>query len=253
MSTSPTSTTPAPQPPGVAASNGHPAARGNAPLGMPRPSGRRRRRPALIGLAVLLIVGSAAVAGLLALRLDTRVPALVAARPIAIGQQITKEDLGEQRIAGDGLTVLGADQSAKVIGSFAAQDIPQGRLIDAQMVQSQGFLKTGTVAVGVSVPAGRMPASGLRPGDRVQVVQVLEGQATVLVDEATVSSAPSQSSGSSGGGSLFGGPVASGDTSGTAIATLIVSPSDAPKVAAASAANRVAIILITRGSTLTTS
>lgn len=237
-------TTSSPFPTAVASSNGVPA----APVGMARAGGRRRRRPALIGLAVLLIVGAAAVAGLLALRIDTRVPALVAARPIAVGQQITKDDLAEERIAGDGLTVLGASELSQVVGSYAAQDIPRGRLVDAAMIQTQGFLKSGTVAVGVSIPVGRMPANGLRPGDRVQVVQVLEGQATVLVEEAIVSSVPSASA---GGGGIIGGPASAGDGAGSTTATLITSPADGPKVAAASAANRIALILLRRGESLT--
>lgn len=208
-----------------------------------------RRRPAMIGLAVLLIVGCAAIAGLLAVRLDSRSPALVASRAIPIGQQITAADLSEERVSGDGLTVLGADQKGRVVGSYAAQDIPQGRLIDADMLQNQGWLKQGSVAVGVSVTAGRMPASGLQSGDRVQVVQVVEGTPTVLVDEAVVSSGPSADSSSSGGG-LLGGSGGGGSSSGGGVATLIVSPDAAPKVAAASAANRIAIILISRGQSL---
>ena len=46
----------------------------------------------MIGLAVLLIVGSAAIAGLLAMRIDSRVPVLVAAHEIPVGAQITLAD-----------------------------------------------------------------------------------------------------------------------------------------------------------------
>ncbi|MGH3317395.1 MAG: hypothetical protein ACRDO0_14745, partial [Nocardioidaceae bacterium] len=42
------------------------------------PSPPRRRRPALAALAVLLIVGGATLAALLALRLDQRVPVMMA-------------------------------------------------------------------------------------------------------------------------------------------------------------------------------
>lgn len=201
----------------------------------------------MIGLAVLLIVGCAAIAGLLALRLDSRAPALVAARPITIGEQITAADLTTERIAGENLDVLGADQAAKVVGQYAAENIPQGRLLDSDMVRAQSFLKDGTVAVGVLIQAGRVPASGLRIGDHVQVVQVNDGQSTVLVDDAVVSSAPSSDSGS-GGGFLGAG---SGSGSGTSVASLVVAPSAAPKIAAASAANQIAIILKTRGQGLT--
>lgn len=210
---------------------------------------RTRRRPAMIGLAVLLIVGCAAIAGLLALRLDSRAPALVAARPISIGEQITAADLTTERIAGENLDVLGADQASAVVGKYAAEAIPQGRLLDSDMIAAQSYLKPGVVAVGILVQAGRVPASGLRIGDHVQVIQVADGQSTVIVDDAVVSNAPSTDS-SSGGGFLGAGSSTSG--SGTTVATLIVAPSAAPKVAAASAANQVAVVLKTRGQNLNT-
>ena len=109
------------------------------------------------------------------------------------------------------------------------------------MFAQTGFLRDGAVAVGVSLAPGRMPASGLRAGDRVQVVDVKDGVGVVLVENATVSSAPdtTSSSGAFGGGSTGG--------SGSVVATLIVPPSSAPGVAASSAANRIAVVLLRRG------
>lgn len=199
----------------------------------------------MIGLAVLLIVGAAAVAGLLAVRIDSREPVLVAAHAISVGQPITAADFAIQRVAGDGLTVLPANAANSLVGTYAAQNIPQGRLVDRDMFSDQGFLKSGTVAVGVSIGNGRMPASGLSTGDTVEVVQVVDGKATVLVDSAIVSRAPTADA-SGGGGSLLGGSSAGG-TSGGGVATLIVAPDVAPAVAAASAANQIAVILVTRG------
>lgn len=213
------------------------------------PSPTKHRRSGLIGLAVLLIVGSAAVAGLLAIRLDSRSAVLVAERPIAIGQRITQADLRETRVASEGLTLLPVSDSRQVIGKYAAQEIPAGRLLDAAMLQGQGYLVAGKVAVGVAVPPGRMPADGLRQGDQVQIVRVTDGRPTVLVDSAVVSTAPGDpSSGKSGGGLIGGG--SSKSSSAAEVATVIVSAENGPAVAAGSAANELSVVLIQRGTQL---
>ena len=87
----------------------------------------------MIGLAVLLIVGSAAIAGLLAMRIDSRVPVLVAAHEIPVGAQITLADLATQRVASDGLEVLPATAADQLVGKYAAGTIPAGRLLDQAM------------------------------------------------------------------------------------------------------------------------
>jgi SAF domain len=211
------------------------------------PSPTKHRRTGLIGLAVLLIVGSAAVAGLLAVRLDSRSGVIVAGRAIAIGQKITEADLVETRVASEGLSLIPVANSGQVIGKYAAQAIPAGRLLDAGMLQNQGYLVAGKVAVGVTVPSGRMPANGLEQGDRVQIVQVIEGVPKVLVDSAVVSTPPASSPGSSGG--LMSGGSSQGSGSG-AVATVIVAAADAPAVAAGSAANQLSLVLVSRGSQL---
>lgn len=209
------------------------------------PSPTRHRRSGLIALAVLLIVGSAAVAGLLAIRLDSRSAVLVAGRSIAIGQQITDADLRESRVASEGLSLLPVSRSSQVIGKYAAQAIPAGRLLDAGMLQEQGYLVKGKVAVGVSVPEGRMPANGLEPGDRVQIVLVKDGIAKVLVESAVVSTPPGGASSSKSSGLIGGGSQSQG-----AVATVVLAAADAPAVAAGSAANQLALVLVERGTPL---
>lgn len=210
------------------------------------PSPPKRRRSGLIGLAVLLIVGSAAVAGLVAVRIDSRTEVIKAARPIVIGQQITRADLDVTRVASEGLSLVPSSQSGGVIGKYAAQAIPAGRLLDTAMLQEQGYLKAGVVAVGVLVAQGRMPANGLQQGDRVQVIQVVDGTAKVLVDSAVVSTPPAAAAAGGGGGIIPGG--SSQGPGG--VATVIVTSAKAPSVAAASAANQLSLVLVDRGSQL---
>jgi hypothetical protein len=211
------------------------------------PSPTKHRRSGLIGLAVLLIVGSAAVAGLLAVRLDSRSAVLMAGRPIAIGQQISRADLLATRVASEGLTLIPSSNSNQVIGKYAAQAIPAGRLLDAAMLQKQGYLVAGKVAVGVAVPPGRMPTNGLQQGDKVQIIRVTDGRPKVLVDSAVVSTPPADPS--ARGGGLIGGGSSQGSGS-AAVATVIVSAEDGPAVAAGSAANELSVVLVERGSQL---
>jgi len=223
------------------------AAPGAKPGTVRPPSPTKHRRGGLIGLAVLLIVGSAAVAGLLAVRLDSRSAVLVAGRPIAIGQQINRADLRATRVASEGLTLLPVSDSNQVIGKYAAQAIPAGRLLDAAMLQKQGYLVAGKVAVGVAVPPGRMPTNGLQQGDKVQIIRVTDGRPKVLVDSAEVSTPPADPS--ARGGGLIGGGSSQGSGS-AAVATVIVSAEDGPAVAAGSAANELSVVLVERGSQL---
>jgi len=204
---------------------------------LPRPPGRRR--PGLAVVAVLLIVLGAAVAGLLALRIDDRVPVLVAKDTITVGQKITRDDLSVARMATEGVSLIPADRADTVIGRYASQQINQGQLIDGGMVSSASLLTAGQAAVGVALEPGRFPASGdgLQPGDVVQVVRAVEGSGKVIADEAVVAAVQSPSSGGTFGSN--GGE--------TTVVTVVVSDRLSPAVAAAAMANQVGLVLLRRG------
>ena len=212
-----------------------PGGSGSASAGDRLPRAPRRRRPALAALAVLLIVGGGTVAGLLAVRLDDRATVLVAAREIPPGQQITRDDLAVAKVSSDGVAVIAASQAGQVVGRYAAQDIPAGRLLDAGMLNASGLLRDGFAAVGVALKPGRYPAGGLQAGDVVEVVRVVDGAASLLVDRGTISSVHQPSSGAFGGGS------------GDVTVTVVLTRRAAAAVAAAAAADQVALVLLTRG------
>jgi hypothetical protein len=209
-----------------------PAGRGGDRL--PRPPGRRR--PGLAVIAVLLIVLGAAVAGLLALRIDNRVPVLVARREISVGHQISASDLAVAEIASSGVSVIRADQTSQVVGRYAITRIAPGRLLDAGMLGSSGLLTDGNAAVGIALPQGRYPASGLDPGDIVQVVRSVEGVGKVIADQAVVGTVQTP------GSSVFGS-----STSSNIVVTVVVSQVQSPAVAAAAAAQQVSLVLLRRG------
>jgi Flp pilus assembly protein CpaB len=185
---------------------------------------------------VLLIVLGAAVAGLLALRIDERVPVLVARHQIGVGQQITEEDLSVARMATEGVTVIPADHASEVIGRFASQEIAPGRLLDTKMLNTSGLLTEGQAAVGVALQTGRFPAGGLETGDVVQVVRSVDGVGKVIAARAVVGSVRKPSEGAFGSGG-----------SNTTAVTVVVSDRVSPAVAAAAMADQVSLVLLRRG------
>jgi len=210
--------------------------RGMAPAGSRGdrlPPAPRERRPALAALAVLLIVGGAALAGLLALRADNRVPVLALAHDVAAGAQLTKADLTSTPVAYEGTLLVPQSQKAQVVGQYARVSLSAGQLLDTSMLTKDEPLQEGQVAVGAALAAGRVPASGLQAGDIVQLVSVADGTGTVLVGDARVSSTRESQAGGTSNGSLF--------------ATFILDGKDAPDVAAVAAAGDLSVVLVTRG------
>jgi Flp pilus assembly protein CpaB len=205
---------------------------------LPRPPGTRR--PGLAAIAVLLIVLGGAVAGLLAVRIDQRVPVLVARADIPVGTQIEAGDLAVARIAADGIATVPSKDAGQVIGHYATAPIGRGQLVTTGMLGSSGLLTAGKVAVGVSLAPGRFPASGLQSGDVVQVVNtatsVNNGNGKLISDAATVSSVHTPSSGTFGS-----------STGSNVVVTLVLDQSDSTQVATAAAANQVSLVLVRRG------
>ena len=118
-------------------------------------------------------------------------------------------------------------------GRPARTSIAAGQLLDTTMLVDSGPLQPGVVAVGASLAAGRMPASGLETGDVVQLVQVADGEGRILVDDARVGGYRENESGGLG--------------SSAATVTFIVPESDGAQVAAVAAAGELAVVLVERG------
>lgn len=204
------------------------------------PSPPRERKPALAALAILLIVGGAAVAGLLAMRVDERVPVIAANQEIPVGTQITAEMLATARVAADSESLIPASQADDLVGRYAKVDIAPNQLFDTNLLSEEGWLSDGRVAVSAALEAGRVPASGggLRPGDIVQLIRVDdEGDGEVIVDRAQV-------------GSSLAGETAGTAGAGAATVTFVLDESEAATVAAVAAQNQLSVVLVSRGGTL---
>ena len=183
------------------------------------PSAPRERRPLLAALALLLIVGGALLAGLLAVQMDKRVQMLAAADTIQAGQTIAKEDLVSASVSSDLI-----DQ---VIGRTARVEVAKGQLLDASQIATAPVPGGDQQVVGVSVASGRFPAGGLGAGDMVDVVDV--GNQSVSIEGAQVLKA-TPSSGTQD------------DWTSGAVISLVVKRGDAAKLASASANGTIAVV-----------
>lgn len=137
-----------------------------------RPTGPpRQRRPALAALALLLIVGGALLAGVLALRMDSREAVLVAATDIAPGTQITADMLVEAQVASDKLQTIDVDQASQVVGTYATTTIAKDSLVEVSALSNEAPVSGDRAVVAVGLNPALTPA-GLKPGDLVEVVRV---------------------------------------------------------------------------------
>jgi len=217
---------------------------GRAAPSAARPAPPRRRRPAVALLGVLLIVGGAALAGLLALRMDSRDAVIVVNTDVPAGTEITRDMLGQTNAAIDSDIVVPVDSLASIVGTYARVPLNKGQLLDTTMLVRDNPLEGGRIAeVGVPLVEGRVP-DGLDSGDLVRVVRIGEGDtAGQPLALALVTRPPVES----GGGGVLGG----GGESDSSAATLLVPLEVADAIVDAAGNNRIGMSLVDRGVAVT--
>lgn len=211
-----------------------------------RPSPPTRRRPAVALLGVLLIVGGAALAGLLALRMDTREPVLALREDVPAGTEITRDMLAQTNVASDSSIIVPVASVGSVVGTYARVPLSKGQLLDTSMLVRDNPLTGGDVAeVGVPIVEGRVP-DGLDSGDLVRVVRIGEGSSSSQpLAVALVTKPPA--SGDGGGGLVGGG----GDDQNSGAATLLVPVDVADAIVDAAGNNSIGMSLVDRGVAVT--
>ena len=221
------------QPPGASAPLPPQAVNGfsRAPT-LPPP--RRRRRPALLALAVTMVILGALGAAYLATSLGHTSSVIAIARDVPWGQTLTAADLAEARISADpALEPIPYAERNQVIGRMAAITLVPGSLLTRDALTDQRLPAAGKQLVGVGVSTVQIPTTTLRPGDDVLLVPVAAGPAAAAsaagaqgVVEATV---------------VQTGPPG---TDGLRVVDVLVDSADGPDVAARAAAGLIAIVVV---------
>ncbi|MGN6607344.1 MAG: SAF domain-containing protein [Jatrophihabitans sp.] len=193
----------------------------------------RQRRPGFIALAVMLIVGLAAVSAYLYSQAGSKTPVLMVAKRVAAGHPLTRGDITVVNVAGD-VTAIGANGLDDVVGHVATVDLLPQTLLQRSMLTRTNPLPAGSAMVGVALKPGQLPATGLPDGAHVDVLQLPDHNAAA----ATPSPAPRLLAGSA----LVFTTVSDASQTGGTLATLVVPRAAAAEIAAASDAGSIALV-----------
>lgn len=196
------------------------------------PAVRGRRRPWLVALGVLLAaVGALSVVWLVGAA-GQRIEVLVMRQELNYGQPITAESVGIARVSVDpGVAVMPASERDLVIGQYAVTHLVPGALLAADMVAPDAGPAPGQVLVPLAVPSERMPAGGLRAGDRI-----------LAVDSGGVTSAP----GDGAAGRAYAATVVrvgATDVNGIAVVDVTTAAADGSPLAVAAANGQIAVVV----------
>lgn len=202
-------------------------------LDRPRPT---RRRGVVTG-AMCLVLGCAALAGIVALRADQRIELLAVARRVPAGQQIDATALRVVRANGGGLPVVPATARNRVIGRYAAVDLIAGTFLNPDVLADSGTPAPGEAIVAIALRPEQLPAGGVAPGDVLRLVAT----------GSSVDGKPDQELVLAAAARVF--TVARRTTAGqeAVSVSVVVSEAELPSVARAAAAGHVAVGLLNRG------
>src|SRR5687768_11250021 len=207
--------------------------------GLPRapvlPPPRRRRRPALLALAVSMVVLGALGAAYLATSLGQTSPVIAVAREVPWGQMLTAADLVEARVSADpALEPIPYGERDEVIGMVAATTLTPGSLLTREALTEQPLPPPGQQLVGVGVSPVQLPTTPLRPGDDVLLIPVAGSGGGGAPDAAGTP------------GTVEATVVRSGSpgTDGLRVVDVLVDAADGPDVAARAAAGLIAIVVV---------
>jgi hypothetical protein len=217
-----------------------PTARPLPALGTTPTAVRGRRRPWLIAAGALMAsLGSLVVIWLVGAA-GQRQEVLVVRQAVAYGSVVTAQDVGIARVSLDpGVQAIPAADRAQVVGRVAVTRLVPGMLLVPGMVELTGEPGAGRALVPIALPSDRMPAGGLRAGDRILAV---------ATDGLTGANGGSSADGSEVSATVRSVPatvvrVGPMDLNGVVVVDVTVSSSDGPTLAVAAANGQVALVV----------
>jgi hypothetical protein len=148
---------------------------GRRPRSAPRlpalPALRRRRRPAMIALAVAM-AGTGALLSVAAYRhAEHGMPVVLVTAPVPAGAPIASTDLSQATVTvSSGVQVVPAAELGQVAGEIAAVSLRPGTLLAPDELTTRQPPAPGQQLVPVALKPSLLPASGLSPGDHVLFV-----------------------------------------------------------------------------------
>jgi hypothetical protein len=201
---------------------------------------RGRRRPWVVALGLFLAsTGTVVIVWLVGVA-GKRVEVLVLRQDVPYGQAIALADLGIARVSVDpGVAMVPASDRAAVVGQYPQAPLSTGMLLTPSAYTTLSGPPSGKAIVPLAIPEERMPAIGLKAGDRV-----------LIVDAGDVAQAPLDA----GAHGAFGlstqatvARVGAADLNGVSVVDVLAASSAAPRLAIASVRGQVALVISSQG------
>jgi hypothetical protein len=201
----------------------------------------RRRRPAMIALAVALAGAGVLVSATLYQRADHQVPVVMVTARVPAGALITSADVTTADVlVPTGVHVISARQLGQVSGETAAVALQPGTLLAPSDLTSAEPPGPGQQLVPVAVKPSLLPATGLAPGDQVLIVPTPGDQG----QPGTSASAPALTAPVP---AVVAGVNDAAGSDGFDVVDLLIRASAGPAVAAQASTGQFALILTKRG------
>lgn len=155
-----------------------------------------QRNPVWLLAGVLLVLISA-VGGMLVFRAgDERQEVLVAARDLAAGDVVGRDDFRIRRMATDGLEVIEPEGVAAVVGQRAVGPVPAGALVHPAMFGASEPIGPDEMDVGAALEPGAFPRRDVALGTSAELLVVID---PALAEAAVAVTAPDPSARPVGG------------------------------------------------------
>jgi hypothetical protein len=139
----------------------------------------RQRRPGLAALAVLLILGGAALSGYIAITSGEKKSVVALSHDVQDGEPITAADLTTIDVSAPNVdTIPGSQLNQVVSGHYrAAGTYPRGTILVRGMLVGRSIPGNNFVSTAVIVPEGQYPPQQVSPGSAVKVIYTPRGNA----------------------------------------------------------------------------
>jgi hypothetical protein len=192
---------------------------------------KMRRRPGLLVAGVAMVAVGALAVMWLVTSTGHRREVVVTARDVEYGATITAGDLSTTAVAVDpAVAVIPASREASLIGRVATAHLARGSLLTESDAISMGVLSAGQVLVPLPLTSAKVPADGLRAGDRLVVVDAPPAGADPIPGDPQTFAAQVVR-------------VGSPDVNGTVVVDVVASSHDGPALATRAATGRFAILV----------
>jgi Flp pilus assembly protein CpaB len=210
----------------------------------------RRRRPAMIAVAVLL-VAAGAFAGLQLLGASNhKTSVLVLVRPVPAGHLIQADDLASTSLSGN-IAYTPAGSESTVVGETAARDLFAGQLLTHSMLATASVPDVSHALVGLQLKAGQVPSAGLADSDMVELVDVPSANEMPITTAAPNASGSAPADGATlvppslvlATGTVFS-VTADANSSGGALVTVLVPRAQSEALSVAASAGQVSLIRV---------